>query len=109
MILVIGGKHQGKTAYVKERFGEKRVVVTSVNEVIMAEYLEKSAGKDELVQTILTQKPDVIITDEVGCGIVPMKKEDRELRDLIGMVQVELAKEADEVVRVICGIPQRIK
>ena len=36
-------------------------------------------------------------------------KTERDFREWIGRVQVLLAKEADEVIRVICGIGQRIK
>ena len=51
----------------------------------------------------------VVITDEVGNGIVPIDKTERDFREWIGRVQVLLAKEADEVIRVICGIGHRIK
>jgi adenosyl cobinamide kinase/adenosyl cobinamide phosphate guanylyltransferase len=51
----------------------------------------------------------ILISEEVGCGIVPMDKKERQRRDNIGAVQVALAKEADEVVRVVCGINQKIK
>lgn len=58
----------------------------------------------------LAQYPNaLLISDEVGNGLVPMAKEERLIRDLIGRTQVYLAKRAEEVIRVICGIGQRIQ
>ena len=51
----------------------------------------------------------VIISDEVGNGIVPIEAFEREYRERTGRILVELAKKAEEVERVICGIGQKIK
>lgn len=51
----------------------------------------------------------IAISDEVGNGIVPMEAMEREYREQTGRLLIELAKEADEVVRVVCGIGQKIK
>lgn len=54
--------------------------------------------------------PDLIfICDEVGNGIVPMEKAERDYRECVGRVLCVLAEEADTVERVHCGIPQTIK
>lgn len=56
------------------------------------------------------QMPDLIlICDEVGNGIVPMEKAERDYRECVGRVLCVLAEEADTVERVHCGIPQTIK
>ena len=47
--------------------------------------------------------------DEVGNGIVPIDFLEREYRERTGRILVKLANQADEVVRVICGIGQKIK
>ncbi|MEQ8197579.1 MAG: bifunctional adenosylcobinamide kinase/adenosylcobinamide-phosphate guanylyltransferase [Clostridiaceae bacterium] len=51
----------------------------------------------------------VIITNEVGAGIVPEYKTGREFRDIAGRVNQYLAKEADKVFWVVSGIPVKIK
>lgn len=51
----------------------------------------------------------VIISDEIGNGIVPMEAFEREYRERTGRILVALASRADEVVRVVCGIGQKIK
>lgn len=54
-------------------------------------------------------KKQVIICNELGCGIVPIEKELRKKRDLIGKLCIEIASKADEVYRVYAGIGVKIK
>jgi adenosyl cobinamide kinase/adenosyl cobinamide phosphate guanylyltransferase len=59
---------------------------------------------------LMEKNPDIIVvTDEIGCGIVPLEKEDRSYRELHGRICCKLAQEAQQVTRVICGIGSRIK
>ena len=51
----------------------------------------------------------MIISEQIGCGIVPADAQERAIREKIGRMQIRLAETADEVVRVICGIGQKIK
>ena len=51
----------------------------------------------------------VIITNEVGSGIVPANALARRFRDLQGVANQILATEADRVVHVTCGIPRFLK
>jgi adenosyl cobinamide kinase/adenosyl cobinamide phosphate guanylyltransferase len=63
-----------------------------------------------LVDQILAINPEiVIIVDELGCGIVPMNPYDRRYREQTGRICCKLAREAEEVHRVICGIGTVIK
>jgi adenosylcobinamide kinase/adenosylcobinamide-phosphate guanylyltransferase len=65
--------------------------------------------KDSL-EELTERNPDVvIIMDEVGSGIVPIEKGDRDYREAVGNVGCFLAQNASKVVRVICGIGQVIK
>lgn len=51
----------------------------------------------------------VIVTNEVGLGIVPENAFSRWFRDVLGTVNQTLGKEADAVFLVIAGIPMKIK
>lgn len=51
----------------------------------------------------------IIISDEIGNGIVPIDRFEREYREKTGRTLIQLASRADEVVRVICGMGQKIK
>ncbi len=64
----------------------------------------------EIAEVCSTSKSQVIIvTGEVGLGIVPMDKLSRYFRDIIGNVNQILAEKADEVYIVISGISMKIK
>lgn len=51
----------------------------------------------------------VIVSTELGCGVVPMEKKDRMWREAVGRSCTELAALSDEVVRVICGLGMHLK
>lgn len=52
---------------------------------------------------------DLIVTNEVGLGLVPDNPLGREFRELLGRVNQHLARRADEVVFMVSGLPVRIK
>jgi adenosylcobinamide kinase/adenosylcobinamide-phosphate guanylyltransferase len=51
----------------------------------------------------------IIVTNEIGSGIVPDNEMARLYRDLLGKANQKLAKQAEEVFLMIAGIPVRIK
>ena len=51
----------------------------------------------------------IMVSNEVGTGIVPENKLARVYRDLVGYVNQEVARSADRVVWVVAGIPVTIK
>lgn len=51
----------------------------------------------------------VMVTNEVGCSIVPENHVARVYRDIIGRVNQRVAAMADEAYAVFCGIPLRLK
>ncbi len=65
---------------------------------------------DELLETLkFLGLPAVIITNEVGLGIVPGDKMSRDFRDIAGRMNQRIASFADAVYFVVSGIPVRIK
>lgn len=53
--------------------------------------------------------PVVFVTNEVGCGIVPGTEIGSRFRDLAGLINQELARYADDVALVVCGLPIFLK
>ncbi|HYW83463.1 MAG TPA: bifunctional adenosylcobinamide kinase/adenosylcobinamide-phosphate guanylyltransferase [Spirochaetia bacterium] len=51
----------------------------------------------------------IVVTNEVGSGIVPDNAISRRFRDCAGRANQVIAREADEVYSMVCGIPFRIK
>lgn len=56
-----------------------------------------------------TQSLAVVVTNEVGWGLVPSNSMGRFFRDVAGRMNQLAAAAADEVYLVVCGLPVRIK
>lgn len=131
MILIIGGFAQGKLHYVKQRYvhredgrevavldgtlelpagtGALQVIVNHLHRYIR-EQLRQGTDPEAMIENFCKEHPDcILICDEIGNGIVPMEAEERTYRERTGRILEQLAAQADEVVRVVCGIGQKIK
>jgi len=51
----------------------------------------------------------IVVTNELGCGLVPESALAREFRDLQGWANQEIARAADWVYHLVAGIPTTIK
>lgn len=99
----------------KERFGEDYEVIDE--EIMKLSEKDKAVIEGEILnewEKILTtakksQADLVVVTNEVGLGIVPENAFSRWFRDVLGYVNQSLGKEADAVFLVIAGIPMKIK
>lgn len=137
MILLIGGFAQGKTEYAMrnnpsarqvdiaklikdcDAFGKIKgfddddvMIITGINDYIRDKIysgISESQIRALIFNVIDNYTNSVIITDECGNGIVPMEKRDRDYRDALGHIQIELASKAERVERIVCGIPMIIK
>ena len=64
----------------------------------------------QLAQTVRKLSADaLVVTNEVGMGLVPEWPLGRLFRDLAGRVNQEFAGLADEVYAMFCGLPLRVK
>lgn len=132
MILIIGGRSQGKSAFAHENYGGDAFIMDGLQDIIKgwlaclpADHAEKlaekgRAGADEsqsdilsraFMEDVMSDVPDdaVVICDEVGCGIVPLDRAERLYRDVAGHVCCAVAARADSVIRVFCGTGIKIK
>ena len=65
---------------------------------------------EDLLQAIRATKARVVIvSNELGFGLVPATKTVRAFRDLAGRVNQQVAAEADEVYLTVSGLPLRLK
>ena len=135
MELYIGGFAQGKLEYVKCRCNENQKTENFFVKVIdcadshletecdililnhlhlwVRDLLDEGMEEEKIQTTILSwikSNPDaIIICDELGNGIVPIKKQERVWREQTGRLMIELAKQAERVERILCGLGQRLK
>ena len=125
-VLIIGGAYQGKTAYAKKAFGlnaentadgetcsrkecEKAKGIVKYQELVRR-LLREGGDPQALTVRLLEKNPDaVIVMNEVGSGIIPAEREEREWREAVGRVGCFLAASADQVIRVSCGLPVVLK
>lgn len=72
--------------------------------------LQDGTQAASFAESLYRENPElIIVTSELGCGIVPMDPFDRAFRETSGRICTCLAAKSEEVVRVICGIGTRIK
>ena len=126
MILVIGGAYQGKLDYVCQTFhveksqaadGEscspeeiRRAAVLNHFHLLVKRLVKEGKDPFEAVRQILAENPDlIIISNELGYGVVPVDAFDRAYREATGRVCCMLAQEAVQVHRVVCGLGQVLK
>ena len=110
MILVVGGAFQGKQEFARELAAKKKLQVVNFFHNQIQRLLEDGEDVRDYIGNLLKKTPDVVIVmDEVGAGVVPVERSDREYQEAIGLAGQLLAREAGEVYRVMCGIGMRIK
>ena len=122
MILIVGGRSQGKRDFAagalkipgNEIADGRRILPENAYKyrciADFQELIRKCADPVSFTENLCRTFPDcVIIMDEVGCGIVPMEKSDRVWRENVGRCGCIIASHASCVVRMVCGIPTVIK
>lgn len=126
MRLIIGGYAQGRLAYVMERYSlvdedvwdaakepiskwkSQRVIYHA--ESLVSGWLSEGVNPCEACGELLPQwKDTILITQEVGCGLVPITAKQREWREAVGRFNTYLAANAQTVDRICCGLSMRIR
>jgi adenosyl cobinamide kinase/adenosyl cobinamide phosphate guanylyltransferase len=126
MILVFGGAYQGKLAYALERFGFTeddvyrcreectalpggKMVIYEIDKWILA-LVRAGSDVTAAVRALTVSNPDaVMLCNDISCGIVPLGADMRRWREAAGRSMAVIAEMSDEVIRLFCGIPQRVK
>jgi len=81
----------------------------TVQNIEKAEFFIMEEVKDLVEGTFRMESTVIMVTNELGSGIVPEYPLSRAFRDIAGRVNQYIAAHADEVYLVVCGIPLRIK
>ncbi len=126
MELIVGGEGQGKLELVFSRTEISQELVCDgsscpldrIPEQPVMDHLHLlirrllESGQDPLayVRRLIEERPDlIVISNEVGCGVVPVSGFEREWREAAGRACCLVAQHACRVERVIAGIPVIIK
>ena len=126
MKLILGGYANGRTAYAMQnyqltesdcfdaaaeplaRWNGQRLILHAVQ--LVNPWLEQ--GKEpctEILPWLERWQNAVLITQEVGCGLVPVTPQQRQLREAVGHFNRLLAECAETVERVCCGLGMQLK
>lgn len=76
---------------------------------LLLEGMEEAAVQSTILSWGAAHPNTILICDELGNGIVPLEKMDRIWREQTGRLMIELAKQAERVERILCGLGQRLK
>ncbi len=115
-------------SHIKQKIGGIRlVIVDCITLLVNNIFNQYGCQDDEQIDTILLEKEVaseiaellecisqvdasfIIVTNEVGLGLVPANKMGRLYRDLLGKANQLLAERADEVYLMVAGLPLKIK
>ena len=106
MVLVVGVMHQGKYAFARSLSED---VVKDLHAEIRR-CMEREEDPWALAEQVRSSHPQGVVTmAELGCGLIPADAFERDYRETVGRISCELAKHADAVYRVCCGIAMRLK
>lgn len=128
MELIIGGAYQGKLDYAKEEYsitngdvfrcdetstgiGFDERVIYHFERYVLA-LMKAGQDPERTIRNMIPAgrfKDRIVIADDISQGVVPMDEVDRAWRENTGRCLVMLAKEAEKVTRVFCGIPLVVK
>ena len=116
MILIIGGAFQGKLTYALKTYNltENDVCDLAVSDPEPGykcyRHLEALSRRSIDITRFLSLFEDaVVIARQVNGGIVPMDGADRAWRENYGVLLQQLAKKAEQVTRVFCGLAEELK
>ena len=107
MIFITGPLWSGKRTAAKALLGcgDEELARRAVWDV--QELARESIDIEELAKDL--SRREVVIATEIGGGVVPVERAEREARERAGRLSCLLAARADTVIRVFCGIPRIIK
>lgn len=124
MDLIIGGAYQGKLTYAVEKYGFKPDALFDLSsgfpekaygcfyhlEALTRRAAEEWLSSDELVKKLMPYiKNSIVISREVGCGIVPTDASERQYREAHGALLRALCEKAEAVTRIFCGLKEELK
>ena len=112
MILVFGGKYQGKTEFARELDREPETGLDPVPDFSeeIRKVMAEGGDPDLYLESRLPELAGrVVLMNDYSQGLVPMEADQRAYREACGRAMIRLARESREVYRVFCGIGSRIK
>jgi len=111
-------------SHISQKMGAARVVIVDCITLLINNIFGQYSGQtdaplirkrvaeetDKLIECIQQSNATfIIVTNEIGLGLVPIGEMSRLYRDLLGKTNQRLAQTADEVYLMVAGLPVQIK
>lgn len=124
MKLIIGGAYQGKLTYAVKKYSlDSKDIFDFAGGYPEGQYACYTHFEQLTRRAALSRQPfgnfiddfpgmafnSIVISREIGCGVVPMDADERFWREYHGMALSALARNAESVTRIFCGIPEVLK
>lgn len=132
MHIIIGGAYNGKKKYIAQKLVDEEVywcdgvlpISEASSQTVVLYSLEKfifpmlvDGEEIEIAQTIFQKicslhrkyEKMYIVLEDRGRGIVPIDRQQRKLRDVLGRLYQLLFKQSQTVTRIWYGLPQQLK
>jgi len=124
VIFIFGGAYQGKLTYALARYNldEQDVwncrngkpdlshkIIYKFEESILEKVRKGEDPVAYLESTIDDYKDKIVIVTDLSCGVVPVDPLMRRWREAVGRCSAILARHADSVVRIFCGVETVLK
>ena len=124
MKLIIGGAYQGKLDFARNTYHLEdsdifccsgpeidfsRKCICSIEKFTYACVQEKRDALEYFKENRTKWADSILICQDIFCGVVPLGADMRAWRQNTGLLCQYLAKEADSISRIYCGLEQRLK
>ena len=114
MKLILGGAYQGKLTWAVEQFGLAPDMLCDLARGFQPGkrcyyHLEALTRAGGAVSTDRFPEDAIVISREVGSGVVPMDAAERAWRERHGALLQQLSRRSETVIRIFCGLPQHLK
>lgn len=124
MKMIVGGAYQGQLEWAKEQYPNVKWMdgeTCSLEEIYICEgiynfhtlikrMLKEQQAVETFARELIKENPNlIIVSDEIGYGLVPVDKFDRMYREQVGRICTKLACFSDTVIRVVMGRGVKIK
>ncbi len=110
--MIVGGAVSGKRRYAASLgYGPEQMADAVLDGRPVVLHAERLAAEAENLDALAEQLAGkaVVTCREAGSGVIPAAREKRLEREAIGRLSILLARRAETVVRMVCGIPTAIK
>ncbi|HML45590.1 MAG TPA: bifunctional adenosylcobinamide kinase/adenosylcobinamide-phosphate guanylyltransferase [Clostridia bacterium] len=125
MILILGGAYQGKRAYAEQTLGIPNAEIADLSEAddlspnvrafdhfeqwVLRRVDQNESAEQLLMEQLSLLEGKVVLCEDIQCGVVPIDARMRAWREENGRCLCLLARRAQRVIRVCCGLPLELK